>query len=61
MKQLEAIGRVRLEPGETKTLRLYLPAQAFSLLDKNLRRTIESGDFRLSVGQGKLEKTVRVR
>jgi beta-glucosidase len=60
VKQLEAIARVALAPGETKTLRLYLPAQAFSLLDKNLRRTIEPGEFKLSFGLGKLEKIVRV-
>jgi beta-glucosidase len=61
VKELEAIARVALEPGETKTVRLYLPAQAFSLLDKNLRRTIEPGEFKLSLGLGKHEKVVRVR
>jgi beta-glucosidase len=60
VKQLEALGRVKLDPGETKTVRLYLPPQAFSLLDKHLRRTIESGEFRLIAGLGRLEKTVRV-
>jgi len=60
VRQLEAIGRVHLEPGQTGTVSLYLPPQAFSLLDKNLRRTTEPGEFKLVVGLDRLEQSVWV-
>jgi beta-glucosidase len=58
VKQLRAFQRVPLEAGERRTVRFVLPADAFSLLDRELKRVIEPGEFRLLVGLDGPEKSV---
>jgi beta-glucosidase len=49
-KSLAGFARVHLNPGEARTVRVTLPAQAFSLVDAEERRAIEPGDFEILVG-----------
>jgi beta-glucosidase len=61
VKELKAFRRVSLQPHEKKVLRFELEPRAFSLLDRDMRRTIEPGEFRLSVGPRALERSVWLR
>lgn len=61
VRELKAFARVHLEPGQAKHVRLLLPAEAFSLLDVNLRRITEPGEFRLTIGVGELQQSVWVK
>ena len=49
-RELKAFESVVLEPGETKTVRLELDPEAFSLYDADLKRVIEPGAFTVFVG-----------
>jgi beta-glucosidase len=60
VQELAAFRRVRLERGELQKVVLAVPARAFSLLDVDLERRIEPGEFRLSVGNGELGLSVWV-
>lgn len=61
VRELKAFTRVHLNPGETKLVGLSLPPEAFSMLDANLMRTTEPGEFRLTVGNGELQRSVWVK
>ncbi|MEZ5058378.1 MAG: fibronectin type III-like domain-contianing protein [Saprospiraceae bacterium] len=50
MRQLEGFERIHLEAGETKEVSFTISPRQFSIIDKNEKRTIESGDFLISVG-----------
>lgn len=58
VKELKGFQRVSLEPRQKTSVRFELPAEAFSLLDRNMKRTIEPGEFRVSVGARALEHSV---
>lgn len=58
VKQLRAFQRVPLAAGERRTVRFVLSADAFSLLDRELKRVFEPGEFRLLVGLDGPEKSV---
>jgi len=47
---LVAFERVKLEPGEKRTLRLFVPHERLSLVDAYGRRLVEPGEFELLVG-----------
>ena len=49
-KLLRGFARVHLEPGETKTVTLELPASAFEMLDLGMNRIIEPGLWELNIG-----------
>jgi beta-glucosidase len=61
VKALEAFRRVSLQPHEKKVVRFELQPKAFSLLDRDLKRITEPGEFRLSVGPRLLERSVWLR
>ena len=61
VKELKGFQRVSLAPHEKRSVRFELEPEAFSLLDRDLKRTIEPGEFRLSVGAKALERSVWVR
>jgi beta-glucosidase len=50
VRQLAAFNRVSLQPGQIETVRFTLAPEKFSLLDRQLKRVTEPGEFRLSVG-----------
>ena len=50
VKQLIAFTRVTLQPGETKTVRIQLKRDDFSLVNREEKRVVEPGEFELFVG-----------
>ncbi|MGE5645655.1 MAG: glycoside hydrolase family 3 C-terminal domain-containing protein [Acidobacteriota bacterium] len=51
VKQLKGFAKVNLNAGETKTVRFTLTPEDLSLLDRNLRRVVEPGTFKVMVGR----------
>jgi beta-glucosidase len=58
VKELKGFQRVSLEPHQKKIVRFLLEPAAFSLLDRDMKRATEAGEFRLSVGARILERSV---
>jgi beta-glucosidase len=58
VRQLQGFQRVSLAPGQSTTVRFVLAPAAFSLLDRELKRVTEPGEFRLFVGLDGPEKSV---
>ena len=50
VKELKGFQRVRLKPGETRRIVFNLTADDLALLDENMRRIVEPGEFRIMVG-----------
>ena len=50
VKRLRAFAKVSLEPGETKTVELELPANELAFVGFDGRWRLEEGDFRLACG-----------
>lgn len=48
--QLKAFKRITLKPHETKKVKLVLKKEAFEMLNKNFKRIIEPGEFKIYVG-----------
>ena len=49
-KELKGFAKVRLEPGEKRTVRFELTPDDLALYDRNLRRIVEPGEFRIFIG-----------
>ncbi|MDW5288129.1 beta-xylosidase [Formosa sp. PL04] len=58
-KMLKGFERISLKPGETKTISFELNSEHLALLDKNLIKVVESGDFTISVGKSSLDKDLK--
>lgn len=54
-KMLRGFERVTLEPGETKTVTMHMPAEAFQMLDRNMKPVIEPGLFEIFVGASSVD------
>jgi len=50
VRELKGFERVTLAPGETKTIRFTLVANALAFLDRGMRRVVEPGTFDVMVG-----------
>lgn len=50
VKQLKGFAKVALEPGETKTVRFTLTPEDLSLLNRQLVRVVEPGEFQVMIG-----------
>ena len=48
--ELKDFTRISLKPGEEKKVIFKLEAEKFEMLDKDLNRVIEPGDFRIMIG-----------
>ena len=59
VKQLRGFRKIKLEAGESKTVEFILSPEDFSLLDKELRRVVEPGDFEIMVGAS--SRDIRLR
>jgi beta-glucosidase len=57
--QLRGFERITLEPGKQKQVTFILEPEAFSLLDKDLKRIIEKGDFQIMIGSS--SEDIRLR
>jgi beta-glucosidase len=51
-KNLRGFERVRLKPGETKTVRFTLQPDALALWDRSMHFVVEPGKFRVMIGSG---------
>jgi beta-glucosidase len=54
-KELKAFRRVRLEPGETKTVQVNIPVKELAYYDEQAGWTVESTSYTLIVGQHSLD------
>lgn len=55
-KALKGFARVRLDPGEKKTVSIELPWEAFQIVDAEGRSVVEPGEFIISVGPSSRDK-----
>ncbi|RPH31946.1 MAG: beta-glucosidase [Bacteroidales bacterium] len=59
VSELKGFQRVFLKPGETKELTFMINPEKLSMLDKDLKRIVEPGDFRIMIGAS--SKDIRLR
>ncbi|MGB7434846.1 MAG: fibronectin type III-like domain-contianing protein [Candidatus Acidiferrum sp.] len=50
VKELRGFQRVTLQPGETRTLEFTLGPDELSYLNRDMRRVVEPGPFKIMVG-----------
>jgi beta-glucosidase len=58
LKMLKGFQRIPLGPGEKRTVKFTLPAQELALYDREMRRVVEPGTFKVMVGG--LEETFEI-
>jgi beta-glucosidase len=49
-KNLRGFERVGLKAGETKTVHFVIPSEGLSLLNRDMKRVVEPGEFKVMVG-----------
>lgn len=59
IKELKGFQRIALKVGETKKVTFQLGPDELSMLDKDLKTLVESGDFRIMIGAS--SKDIRLR
>ena len=59
IKELKGFSRITLKVGEEKRVTFQLKPEDLSMLDKELKRVVESGDFRIMIGAS--SKDIRLR
>ena len=57
--ELKGFQRIYLSPGETKEVTFNITPDLLSMLDENLNRIVEPGDFRIMIGAS--SKDIRLR
>jgi beta-glucosidase len=57
--ELKGFKRIHLNPGESKEVEFTVTPQMLSLVDKDLNRVVEPGDFRIMIGAS--SKDIRLR
>lgn len=64
MQELAGFARVKLRPGEEKTVQFRLELSQLAFLDEEMRWKVEHGDIRICVGSSsediRLEDTITV-
>ena len=50
VKSLRGFGRITLQPGETKEIQFTLDSDALSLWNREMKRVVEPGEFKIMVG-----------
>ena len=50
VKELKRFRRIRLKPGEIQTVSFELKPDDLSMFDKNLKKVVEPGDFKIMIG-----------
>ncbi len=66
VKELKGFAKVRLQPGETRTVALDVGPEALAFHDIDMRRIVEPGEFSIMVGTSSRDEdlqtvTLRVR
>ncbi|MFC1574058.1 glycoside hydrolase family 3 C-terminal domain-containing protein [Candidatus Latescibacterota bacterium] len=59
VKELRGFEKIKLEPGESKTVSFTLTPKHLSLLDRNLKWKVEPGEFEVMIGHS--SKDIRLR
>jgi beta-glucosidase len=59
IRSLEGFQRIRLKPGEKRTVSFILKPSQFSVIDENTKRMEQAGTFEISVGGGQPEVNKR--
>jgi beta-glucosidase len=57
--ELKGFNRIHLNPGETKEVSFIVNPEMLSMLDINLKKVVEPGDFRMTIGAS--SKDIRLR
>ncbi len=57
--QLRGFAKLSLDPGQTRTCSFRLTADDLALLDRDLRRVVEPGRFRVLVGSSSADIRLR--
>jgi beta-glucosidase len=52
---LRGFERVTLQPGERKKIRFTIRPEALALLDKNMKWTVERGQFKVMIGNSSVD------
>jgi beta-glucosidase len=64
IKELKDFQKVELKQGEKKTLKFEVPVSSLSLINSEMQRTVEAGEFEIMVGnsseQIRLQRTIMV-
>jgi beta-glucosidase len=55
VKELKGFRRIRLEPGESREVKLILTKDSFAALNRDMARVVEPGRFRIQVGGSSAE------
>lgn len=50
VKELKGFQKIRLQPGETQTIRFEIPVRELGFFGQDLRYTVEPGDFKVWIG-----------
>lgn len=59
IKELKGFQRIALKPGEQQTVSFELTPETFTMLNKEMERVVEPGDFRIMLGTS--SKDIRLR
>lgn len=59
VKELKGYKRVKLEPGETKTVSIEITAESLAMYDKDFNFIVESGDFTIMTGNSSADKDLK--
>lgn len=59
IKELKGFQRIALKPGEQQTVSFELTPETFTMLNKEMERVVEPGDFRIMLGAS--SKDIRLR
>ncbi len=57
--ELKGFQRIHLNPGEIKEVKFVVTPELLSMLDKDLNRVVEPGDFRIMIGSS--SKNIKLR
>jgi beta-glucosidase len=57
--ELKGFQRIHLKPGESRRVSFEITPDMLSMLDKDLKRVVEPGEFRILIGAS--SKDIRLR
>jgi beta-glucosidase len=60
VKKLVAFKRETILAGESKQIEISVPIESFKLIDKNMNRVLESGDFQICIGDDLLQTNLKM-
>lgn len=65
VKELKGFARIAVKAGETQNVSMTLTAEHFSLINKNMKRVVEPGEFEIMLGSSsediRLHQTIEIK